>query len=66
MGKEGKLIIRVIEAKLTHDTELMGAMDPYVIMKLTKLEQRTTVHHKGGKNPKWNETFEFPLAKDVK
>ena len=60
---QGYLVITVKKANLTHDTELMGKMDPYVIMKIGKVEQRTTVQLKAGKIPEWNETFEF-LAKD--
>jgi hypothetical protein len=33
MSVTGVLRIHLIEANLTHDTELIGKMDPYVFMK---------------------------------
>ena len=60
MESVGKLVICVKKANLTHDTELMGKMDPYVVLKVGKVQQKTTVKPDAGKNPIWNESFEFP------
>lgn len=53
----GVLIIKVVSATLTHDTETFGKMDPYCVLKLGKNTQKTKVHEDGAKNPKWGETF---------
>ena len=58
-SKQGNITICVKQANLIHDTELMGKMDPYVVIKMGKIEQATTVKDEAGKQPKWNETFEF-------
>ena len=43
----------MLEAKLTHDTETFGKMDPFVIIKYREQEWRSAVCKSGGKNPKW-------------
>lgn len=58
-GKAGVLYLNVKRANLTHDTELMGKMDPYVTLTLGNLTQKTTIKENAGKNPEWNEKFEF-------
>ena len=57
---QGTFVIKARSAKLTHDTELMGKMDPYVVIKIGEVTQKTKVHEDGGKTPKWEETFKFP------
>lgn len=57
---QGTFVIKARSAKLTHDTELMGKMDPYVVIKIGEVTQKTKVHDDGGKTPKWEETFKFP------
>ena len=56
---KGTLIVGVIEAVLTRNTELIGKMDPYLILKLKEYESRTAVKDSAGKTPKWNEIFCF-------
>ena len=34
MATTGKLILNIIEAKLTRDTEAIGKMDPYVVINM--------------------------------
>lgn len=55
----GSLTVTVLKARLTHDTESFGKMDPYVRIQIGKAEQKTVVKQDAGKNPEWNETFEF-------
>ena len=55
----GKLIVKVKSAKLTHDTELIGKMDPYCLFKFGGQSNQTKTHKKGGKTPKWDEIFQF-------
>ncbi|KAF9202816.1 hypothetical protein BGZ49_007064 [Haplosporangium sp. Z 27] len=52
-------------ATLLKDVELMGKQDPYVRFSLNFTEpksfQKTFTHKNAGKNPVWNQSFNFPL-----
>ena len=41
MSSAGTLKICILEARLTHDTEVMGKMDPYVIVETRMQRFRT-------------------------
>ena len=41
---------------------MMQTADPYVKLTIGSQEMVTKVHDKGGKNPMWDETFEFNIA----
>ncbi len=57
----GKLKLHVIEARLTHDTDI-GKMDPYVVIQVREQEFKTHVLKKAGKEPKWHgECFEIDV-----
>ena len=58
----GKLTITLVEAKLTHDTETFGKMDPYVKMRVHNKYYKTNVAHGKGKSPEWNKRFEIPIS----
>lgn len=62
----GTLILEIIEAKLTRDTETFGKMDPFaeVYYDISKSKFKTKTINDGGKNVKWNETFKIPLKSD--
>jgi hypothetical protein len=45
----GILKIEVLEAKLTHDTETFGKMDPFVWIKYREQEWKSAVCKSGGK-----------------
>ena len=49
----GKLKICILEARLTHDTEPMGKMDPYVIVETRMQRFRTKMQEDAGKTPAW-------------
>ena len=38
---------------------MFGKMDPFVKIKYMGQKFKTKVHNSGGKNPIWNETFDF-------
>ena len=57
----GKLTLTVIEAKLTRDTEAFGKMDPFVKVTIGAKTVKTKVKEDAGKEPVWNETFEFTV-----
>ena len=53
----GTLVVKPIEAKLTHDTETLGKMDPYCRVLIGGQHVKGKVCEDGGKNPKWNDTI---------
>jgi len=55
----GTLTIIVIEGKLLRDTEAVGKMDPLVEIKYLNQTQRTHTKQEGGKDPFWNQSFDF-------
>lgn len=58
-GGTGSLIIKPTSARLTRDTEFLGKMDPYCVVKLGNQKQRTATHHSAGKFPSWRESIVF-------
>ena len=53
------LRITAKQAKLTHDTDTVGKMDPYCVLTLNNQTKKTGVHKNGHLTPKWEEKFEF-------
>jgi Ca2+-dependent lipid-binding protein len=53
MSGAGKLKIVILEARLTHDTEPLGKMDPYVIVETRMQRFRTKTQDDAGKTPAW-------------
>jgi len=58
----GSIVFRPIEANLTHNTELIGKMDPYVQFILGNHKVRTNVCRKGGKHPCWDDSVTIPAS----
>ena len=56
---EGTIQIKVLNAELTHDTDWIGKMDPYVVIKINDQSSQTTVKKGAGKSPQWYETLTF-------
>ncbi|CDW85876.1 xyppx repeat family protein [Stylonychia lemnae] len=57
----GTLFIKCKDARLTHDTETFGKMDPFVKITIHQQEMQTKTHRNAGKNPRWEETLKFKL-----
>ncbi|CAD8116220.1 unnamed protein product [Paramecium sonneborni] len=55
----GTLMIKPLKAKLTHDTEFLGKMDPYCKVIIGNQTQRTREHTDAGKHPTWNQSLSF-------
>lgn len=53
--------MEVVQALMTKDMELIGEMDPYVVLKYQNQKFRTRVHGEGGKTPVWNQTFSIVI-----
>mmetsp|Transcript_3493 Transcript_3493/g.3242 ORF Transcript_3493/g.3242 Transcript_3493/m.3242 type:complete len:237 (+) Transcript_3493:19-729(+) len=57
--QSGALIIRPICAKLTHDTETFGRMDPYCVITIGRQRHRTVVAKSAGKFPNWEDQLSY-------
>jgi len=59
------LHITPVNAKLTRNTEWVGKMDPYCIVKVGNLEYQTKTHKNGGFKPEWEKKdMRFPNVND--
>ena len=63
-GQGPQILLRPIRAELTHDTDLIGKMDPFLQLNFNGKELMTGVCYKGGKTPVWNDSFALPLVGD--
>lgn len=57
----GTLIIKPIEAELTHNTELIGKMSPYCLISAGTRRFKTEICKKGGKHPSWDTPIIIPV-----
>lgn len=57
----GHLKLTFVEAKLTHDTEAYGKMDPFCKIFLREEQFLTDIKKKAGKHPTWNQTFDIDV-----
>ena len=53
------LKIELVEAKLTHDANTFGRMDPYVLLHTPHQEWKSRVANDAGKFPRWQGQFFF-------
>jgi Ca2+-dependent lipid-binding protein len=60
----GKLVIMPLGAKLSRDTELVGKMDPYCVLKIEDRMYRSQVDFKGGKTPMWKDEFRLKILEN--
>ena len=54
---EGTLMMNIIDANLSRDTESVGQMDPIVRLKYMNGQYRTKEQRDGGKHPIWNQNI---------
>jgi Ca2+-dependent lipid-binding protein len=59
---EGILSLKITEAKLYRDTEVMGKMSPYITMVYKGNKLKTKVHDYGGKLPVWTDEFKLDVT----
>ena len=57
----GTLLVKVFEAQLEHNTELIGQMDPFIKLSHNGHSVSSKVISGGGKNPQWHETLSVPV-----
>ena len=58
---KGILTIQIKEGKLTHDTEVLGKMSPYITLVFNGKKLKTKIHDRGGKTPKWGDKFQLEV-----
>ncbi len=61
MATAGKLLVTVVEARVETDLNTFGDMDPYVEIEHRMERFKTKTCTNGGKEPKFNETFEYDV-----
>lgn len=58
----GKLSVKVLRALDLKKLGMMDTADPYVNLTIGTQNFQTKVHEKGGKNPEFNENFDFNIS----
>lgn len=58
MGR-GILEVKLVDAKGLADTDVLGKIDPYVLVQYRNQERKSSVAREQGTNPTWNETLRF-------
>ena len=59
--QSGKLKLTVVAAHLKHDVDAGGKQDPFVKITYREDGHKTSVKKDAGKEPHWNETFDFDI-----
>ncbi|GIL49248.1 hypothetical protein Vafri_5330, partial [Volvox africanus] len=60
----GNLRVTLHYAKDIKDCDWFGRQDPYARLRVGSQEKRSRVCRDGGRNPVWDETFEFPIINE--
>jgi len=58
----GTVVFKPIEANITHNTELIGKMDPYCLFHVGTQKIKGQVCRKGGKHPQWEDSIVIPIT----
>lgn len=58
----GTVIVKPIEATLSHDVGTFGTMDPYCVLVVGKNKGKGQVCKKGGTNPFWEDAISVPTT----
>ena len=59
--RPGVLSVTVLNAKNLDELDLNSPSDPYVVLTVDGMQQKTTRTVKDSNNPDWNEPFEFAV-----
>ncbi|GMI09894.1 hypothetical protein TrVE_jg13454 [Triparma verrucosa] len=63
VAKFGNLIVKVVKGvDIKTGQGMFGKADPYAKLKIGSQENQTKPHVQGGKNPVWNQEFEFQIS----
>ena len=62
----GSILLKPIEAKLTHNTAWLTKMDPYCTFTVGSNKFKSEVAKSGGKHPQWHDTIILPADKTAK
>lgn len=58
----GYLLLKIMKAELTRDTEYIGKMDPFVQIEYQSKIFKTNVCDGAGKFPEWNFSMKIPVT----
>ena len=62
MLQKGTLILKPLSAQLTHDTDSVGKMDPYVKVTVGSHNFTSGVAKSMGTTPSWTDAFTIPIS----
>lgn len=63
VSKFGNLVVKVVKGvDIKTGQGMFGKADPYAKLKIGSQEHQTKPHVQGGKNPVWNQEFEFQIS----
>lgn len=51
-------------AQLTHDTDFLSRMDPYLVLHYGGQRKQSTMREEAGRNPRWGDSFVFSRNND--
>jgi len=51
-----------LKGKLTHDTEMLGKMSPYITLVFKQQKMKSKIHYEGGKEPIFGDKFSFDIT----
>ncbi|CAI9768315.1 unnamed protein product [Fraxinus pennsylvanica] len=55
----GLMEVKLVDAKRLKNTDFLGKIDPYVLLQYRNQECKSSIAKGQGRNPIWNEKFEF-------
>jgi hypothetical protein len=58
----GRLSLKTVQARHTSGIEMLGKMDPYVVVEHSTFNAKSRTHGSAGKFPTWNSDFVFPTS----
>ena len=59
---EGLLELQLLKGKITHDTEMLGKMSPYITLVFKSQKHKSKIHYEGGKTPIFGDKFSFDIT----
>ena len=62
MQNEGLLEVQLLKGKLTHDTEMLGKMSPYITLVFKDKKHKSKIHYEGGNTPIFEDKFTFDVT----
>ncbi|CAD5177323.1 elicitor-responsive protein 1-like isoform X1 [Musa acuminata AAA Group] len=58
---KGELEVLLVDAKGLAGADVIGKIDPYVVIQYRDQERKSRIARNQGRNPIWNQTLKFPV-----